>query len=83
MAINDAHVQRPKNAPTCLPSEAYELHQRKLVQERIFPSLAVEFEKLCAPAKFLCLECFAAMVKFEITSAFLGELEDSILAHLF
>lgn len=34
-------------------------------------------------AKFLCLKRFAAMAKFEFRCVFVGDLETSILVHLF
>ncbi|KAJ5368063.1 uncharacterized protein N7496_007823 [Penicillium cataractarum] len=80
---DDARIQRAKDAPTGLPTEPWELHQWHLVKQRIFPSLVIEFEKLSHVAKFLCLKRFAAMAKFEFRSVFLGDLETSILAHLF
>jgi hypothetical protein len=83
IGADDAHVQRSKNASTGLPFEKWELYQWKLVKEQMFPPFFVESEKLCVPAKFLCLKQFAALAKIEIPSAFTGRLEDSILAHLF
>lgn len=79
---DDADIQHPKNAGTGLP-EAYELQQWRLVKERIFPSLFGDFAKLPSFAKFICLRRFAAMGQLQFSPAFLRDVENSILAHLF
>ncbi|GLI77822.1 hypothetical protein PoHVEF18_006116 [Penicillium ochrochloron] len=65
-----------------LPGEVYELELWRLVREHIFPPFFVEFKKLCVRAKLLCIKRFADMAKFNLTAAFLGQLEDSIETQL-
>lgn len=79
---DDAHIQHHKNTGTGFP-EAYKLQQWKLVKERIFPSLFGDFAKLPSFAKFICLRRFAAMAQLEFSPAFLRDVQNSILAHLF
>lgn len=83
MDVHEYHIARAAGASIRLPHEVYEVDQWRLVKERIFPSLFLEFEKLCVRAKFLCLRRFAEMAPFNFVDAFLGQLDDSIQARLF
>lgn len=83
MEVDEDHVRRSEDACVRLPNEVYELDQWRLVKEQIFPSLFLEFEKLCIRARFLCLRRFAEMAKFDFVDAFLGQLDDGIQAQLF
>lgn len=83
MDVDEDHIAHAADASIRLPHEVYEVDQWRLVKERIFPSLFLEFEKLCVRAKFLCLRRFAEMAQFNFVDAFLGQLDDSIQAQLF
>jgi hypothetical protein len=82
MEYDEEHIENAADESIRLPSEVYELELWRLVRERIFPPFFVEFKQLCVRAKFLCIKRFSDMAKFNLTAAFLGQLEDSIETQL-